>query len=374
MNQLLHTLRNRIATARERHPVPYAAHLIGWILLLPGYLDYFGRIGVAPTGPRDLAVLMTLQVLFFYVAVGWLLPAAFRHRKKRYYRIPLYLAAELAVAVLLLIGLSIASGQLHLRWQAGAPVVFEIANLMAVLSPILYLTCLLALGYQTLVWGIDQSRRKARLGNRVARLRQSLQLAQQDWLRKQLDPHLLASLLSLLRNLAYTNDQALANAMNAVIGMMQFYASQRDDVPFIPLSQELEQVERLLYINRLAGSPQKRIHVLVSGPVEEQAVIPMLLVTLAENQLKYAAFTDAHVPATLAVTASPVSLRIRTQNDIDPEAATRHKGTGTGLGNIRRRLELLYGDRFNMTYGGSGSGRFVVDVVIANPPGATQMK
>src|SRR5699024_7622718 len=107
-----------------------------------------------------------------------------------------------------------------------------------------------ALGYQTLVWGMEQSRRKARLAYRATRLERTLQLAQRDWLRKQLDPHLLAGLLSMLRSMAYTNDRDLANAMDAVIGLMQFYASQRDDVFFIPLSQELEQVERLLYLSR----------------------------------------------------------------------------------------------------------------------------
>jgi len=75
----------------------------------------------------------------------------------------------------------------------------------------------------------------------------------------------------------------------------------------------------------------------------------MLLQPLYENAIKHGVYESVEkVTITTSVTMSNGLVEMTITNNFDREASAV-KGTGTGLSNVTRRLELIYGNKAKIT-------------------------
>lgn len=170
-------------------------------------------------------------------------------------------------------------------------------------------------------------------------------LVQVQFLTAQIDPHEYANLLNIPYWMAVkAGDRAVAEVLLKVKQRLLYVPEKADGVRSeVPLGDELAQCEKIADLNALRFG---KCYMQVNVPAELQRwTVPLFSVSaLMQNAFKYGISWDEQCPISLVATGDGNRLTIRLRNKINP-GKRDEPSTGIGNGNIRRRLELLYGTR-----------------------------
>ena len=165
----------------------------------------------------------------------------------------------------------------------------------------------------------------------------ALRTSELERLSQQIEPHFLFNALSAV--LACRHDPDGVEAVTTALGDYLRFSLARGAEPE-PIGQELDAIEQLLSIHEARFRDSLSCSVAASLAARRQLVPPLVLAPLLDNALKYGGRTSP-LPRRVAVEAAleTAGLVITVANSgrwIEPGATP-----GTGLANLRRRLELL---------------------------------
>jgi hypothetical protein len=199
-------------------------------------------------------------------------------------------------------------------------------------------------------WNVERDRsEKARL------LAQSAQL---QMLRYQLNPHFLFNSLNSIRALV-EEDRGKARDMITELAELLRYSLTSQKNGDVPLSTELEAIQHYFAIEEKRFEDNLKVTYDIDPLAEDFPVPSFLLHPLVENAVKYGMQTSKMpLEITITATVSDQDLRLTVWNSgewVKPERPERH-GTGTGLENIRQRLENAFPGKysFDTSYGENG--------------------
>jgi len=171
--------------------------------------------------------------------------------------------------------------------------------------------------------------------------------AQLQMLRYQLNPHFLFNALNSIRALVDENQK---HAKDMITELSEFlrYSLVSKNYSDVPLKQELEAVQHYFRIEKKRYEEKLQIEYDIDPLAEEYPVLSFLIHPLVENAVKYGMQTSP-MPLVIKLQAKVVeeSLHLEICNSgrwTEPEGPGGNgpKGTGTGLENIRRRLENAF--------------------------------
>jgi ligand-binding sensor domain-containing protein len=209
---------------------------------------------------------------------------------------------------------------------------------------------------------------------RSARLATELATARLQALKSQLQPHFLFNTLNLMLPLLYRDPEAAARTI-VKLGDLLRASLERDATELVTLRAELELLQKYLDLERLRFHERIRTRLDVASDALEAAVPSFLLQPLIENAIKHAV-ARRREPTTLEVVCRREGgrLLLRIANATASEETRGRDGSlGVGLRNIRERLALVYGHRFEFTHS-SASGRFVVELRLPYQPAVASVE
>jgi len=173
--------------------------------------------------------------------------------------------------------------------------------------------------------------------------------ARLDALRMQIQPHFLLNSLNAITVLVRDRDTGTATRLLEQLGEVLRRVLRSDRGQLVPLSDEIEFVERYLEIERVRFPDRLRPAVRVDPAAAQAAVPDFILQPLVENAIRHgvARRTEAGY---LAVTAR------REGDDLvltveDDGVGPQEERAGVGLSNTRERLAALYGERGGLELG-----------------------
>jgi|GEM_PF-5855297 len=341
--------------------IPIKWHILSWLGFIALYALYRDKIAGEEFGNGfDFLIFLVYHIVLFYVNAFWVLPLAFKKKKKVWYRVPLYLFLEVIFVLGLVIGASIVLGGLEISLDSNQPWQLIITNFFLISLPLFY-GLILSLAFYGLRWGILQYKANRTAKHQNDLLLNAVEIHRQDWRKAQLNPHLLFSLLNTLRYITRHTPRETVHAMNILIHMMRYYVDKSPQ-GMILLVEEMKQVERLVELNsiRFGKNPVLQWH--IEGRFEGIRIIPMLVLLLVENMLTHGVVFDGAYPATIAVKVSEKQLLVYTENRISTDK--KEESTGNGLENLGERLQHFYPGRHTFHYG-AVNGVFRVDVCIS---------
>ena len=156
----------------------------------------------------------------------------------------------------------------------------------------------------------------------------------------QINPHFLFNALNGLRGLIAENPGAAQDAVTRLSQLMRYSLTQSRRAT-VPLSEEIEAVRDYLSIEKMRFEERLQVDWHIESGVEGLEVPPMSLQTLVENALKYGiAHLQGGGRVSVSVKREGRDLVLRVTN---PGALATGDG-GTGLANLRQRLQLTGGD------------------------------
>lgn len=203
--------------------------------------------------------------------------------------------------------------------------------------------CWSALYFAVGYWRKNQEDRE-RLLRREAETRQ----AELQLLRAQVNPHFLFNALnSILAEKDHPdNVEAIAQSL---ADYLRFSLRQNEDLA--PLGEELDAIENYLRVEKVRFDDRFE-YTITGDSIARAALAPAAVIQpLVENAVKYGTLTSKG-PLRILVTAvaEAGSLLVSINNSgswVEPE---NEHGTGTGLTNLRRRLDLIYAGRAMLTH------------------------
>jgi LytS/YehU family sensor histidine kinase len=174
--------------------------------------------------------------------------------------------------------------------------------------------------------------------------------AQLEMLRSQVNPHFLFNALNSIHALVVESPDRAQIAVEALSEFLR-YSLTRSKVFDVPLSEEIEVVERYLALEKIRFEDKLSVRIDVDPQVKEIHVPGFLLHPLLENSIKYGMQTSP-IPLQIRLTAKRERnfLRLFIANTgywVNMEDPTpRDTGFGLGLRIVRERLDQSFPGRY----------------------------
>ena len=179
---------------------------------------------------------------------------------------------------------------------------------------------------------------------REAKLESLVKETELKMLRSQINPHFLFNSLNSVSSLTITDPEKARTMVIKLSEFMRYALSRKDEKP-VTLQSELENLRLYLDIEKVRFGERLKIEENIDPACLRTSLPVMILQPLYENAIKHGVYETSRevtVNTTVMLTDDHVEITIR--NNFDPEA-TPARGTGTGLSNVARRLELMYGNK-----------------------------
>ena len=209
----------------------------------------------------------------------------------------------------------------------------------------------------------DQKQRKI-LEEQKMQLEVEKSQANLNFLKAQINPHFLHNTLNFLYAKSLPYSQELSEGILTLSDIMR-YALSEDNTKDgkAPLKDEIEHVRNVIKINQLRFSNNLNVNFEVNGVVNGAMIIPFVLITLVENAFKHGDLKNVDNPIVIRLTIQGNTLHFHCRNK--KKSGPKEISTGVGLDNIRKRLEMAYGDRVSLDIK-DGSDMYTTELTIKN--------
>lgn len=176
---------------------------------------------------------------------------------------------------------------------------------------------------------------------RESQLLANLQNAEIDLLRSKLNPHFLFNSLNSLNALIQTDTEKASFMLVQLSDFLRF-SIEKDKQERLSLEDEIKNLDRYIAIERIRFGNRLNYIKEISEQALHLKLPAMLLQPLVENAIKYGIGSKLD-DVEIKITANQQSdyLVLELMNDFDKSVIVR-KGSGNGLDNVRKRLEMIY--------------------------------
>ncbi|HMG57999.1 MAG TPA: sensor histidine kinase [Kofleriaceae bacterium] len=203
---------------------------------------------------------------------------------------------------------------------------------------------------------------------RASELEAQLSRAQLLALQMQIRPHFLFNTLNTIAGLVRVNDKASAITMLAGLGDLLRMLLRSDGAQQVPVSHELELIERYLEIEQVRFGDALAVEVSIEPGLEDAMVPNLILQPLVENAVRHGVGGAAgRVAVTVQRVGATLRIEVADSGAAQPRDAER---IGIGLSNTRARLEQLYGGvhRFELAQTAAGTSA-IIEIPLHRAPG-----
>ena len=165
-----------------------------------------------------------------------------------------------------------------------------------------------------------------------------------SFLKTQFQPHFLFNTLNNIYSLTFNNSQLAGKSILQLSGLLRYvlYESGTDEVD---LQKEIDHLKDYIELEKIRFAARLDLSFNISGEVIERKIAPLLLMPLLENAFKHASNKiNEKVWITIDLIVKENTLYFTVENSVflDGKTQVQDAYSGIGLGNVRRRLSLMY--------------------------------
>ena len=168
-----------------------------------------------------------------------------------------------------------------------------------------------------------------------------------QYLKAQINPHFLFNSLNTVHFQIDKQNTAARESLQKFSAMLR-YQLYECNAETIPIEKEIEYLESYVDLQRLRKNQNYSISFCSSENVKDFEIAPLLLMPFVENAFKHvSSHTDKINSVSIRLEKKDDLFLFEIQNTKDAFAITSD-GSGIGLKNVERRLELLYNGKHQM--------------------------
>ena len=168
--------------------------------------------------------------------------------------------------------------------------------------------------------------------------------AELAWLKNQINPHFLFNTLNNISSLTQIDPDAAQDAIAQLSDLLR-YAMYETNKKTVPISGEVEFMRNYIALMKLRCN--EKTEVKTTFDVEQDVEIaPLLFISLIENAFKHGVSSSRSSMIDIHLEQKSNSIVFTCDNTNYPKDDADRSGSGIGLENTRRRLDLIYKDRY----------------------------
>lgn len=169
-------------------------------------------------------------------------------------------------------------------------------------------------------------------------------------LKAQLNPHFLFNTMNNLYGLAKRKDDRVEDGIAQLSHLLR-YVIYDSDVAKINLEKEVSQIKRLIELHKLRFAEEDNVEIdfRTTDNINSVEIPPMLLIPFVENAFKHGISLSKKSYVNIDLNILDSELRFRVENIIQKEQKQiDEEKSGLGLSNVKRRLELIYPENYEL--------------------------
>jgi LytS/YehU family sensor histidine kinase len=117
----------------------------------------------------------------------------------------------------------------------------------------------------------------------------------------------------------------------------------------VPLEKELTMIQDYLNLEKIRYGNQLELSVSLPENADNLQIAPLLILPFVENSFKHGASRFLKAPwINLKIEINGRTLSMKLMNGKDPELQNIKSGSGIGIANVKKRLELLYAGNYEL--------------------------
>lgn len=196
-----------------------------------------------------------------------------------------------------------------------------------------------AIAYLTYLRNIENERK-------IQETERKLLVTEIAFLKAQINPHFLFNTL----NFVYQDVCAMSpNSGDTILNLadMMRYSVRSTKLDFAPLINEVEAIDKYIYLQRKRFGEKMYVDFHKIGNINNAQIPPLIMLSLVENAFKYGVYFEQENPIEIIVEVNENEIIFNCSNKIRED----YKETETnavGIGNIKRRLEIMYENNFEL--------------------------
>ena len=179
-----------------------------------------------------------------------------------------------------------------------------------------------------------------------------------SFLKSQVNPHFLFNSLNGIYALAIKKSDKTPEAVLQLSDLLRHMLYDADQKQ-VSLKKEVDYLQNYIQLQRLRLSEDAKISFEVEGDFSSRMIEPMLFIPFVENAFKHGVDSEgADIRIKLSVKGKHLIFNI---NNRISKAKSKDASSGIGLANVKKRLDLHYGDDYVLNQSES-QGFFEVDL------------
>ncbi|MCK8522943.1 histidine kinase [Aquimarina sp. D1M17] len=180
-----------------------------------------------------------------------------------------------------------------------------------------------------------------------AQLKQLQLKTELKYLKSQIQPHFF---FNTLNNLYYLTIEKSEKASDVVLKLSEIMQYVLYDVkePKIGLLNEINYIQSYLELERLRHGEKVNSEIQIKGNIDDITIPPLLLLPFIENCFKHGSRNNENVKLDIHFENSKNEQLIFTAKNNFNSNQINDKKRGIGIENVRRRLELLYKNKYSL--------------------------
>ena len=169
--------------------------------------------------------------------------------------------------------------------------------------------------------------------------------AELAWLKNQINPHFLFNTLNNISSLTQIDADKAQDTVMQLSDLLR-YAMYETNKPKVPLEGEVEFMHNYIELMKLRCNEMTTVHFETSIVNCDASVAPLIFISLVENAFKHGMNSNAPATIDISLVQNDGNLIFTSDNTNNPKPTKDRSGSGIGLENTRRRLDLLYQGRY----------------------------
>ncbi len=191
-------------------------------------------------------------------------------------------------------------------------------------------------------WYKDENRRKE--------IEKATAEAELATLKSQVNPHFLFNTLNNIYSLIGIDQDKAQEAVHDLSGMLR-YVLYESEKPTVPLASETAFLKDYIKLMRMRCTPDVRMDINLQEGNPDTQIAPMLFIPLVENAFKHGISDSAPSSIKVDLHEDGDYVVCLVENSCFPKDDSDRSGSGIGIKNLCRRLDMLYPGKYSFEYG-----------------------
>lgn len=316
-------------------------HTLFWLVVLIFYSYFFSIGNTSFKNSFSFSLfLMPITIATTYVFIYKLIPDYLI--SKRYIRFALYSIYTLIISAYLVVA-SVFFSLIYLSSFEYSEMNPATKNIILVLGAV-YLIVFVISAFKLLKLNLKQTKITKKLETKILETQLKLKEQELNYLKMQIHPHFLFNTLNTMYGSALKKADETPEMILKLSNLLDYLLYQVDK-PFVSLEDEINHIEDYISLEKMRFN--NTLAITFNKDIQSKAidVAPMLFIPFVENSFKHGTLKEGVLSIDLSVKANSETIIFNISNSSSNQ---KTHSDGIGLQNIKKRLDLLYPNRYKL--------------------------